>query len=210
MLGVPPQLFYNFFVTEILGIRPKFKDVLFQSLETLQLSGVCFDQFESQFGQAFNMMNLRTLQLRNCIGSLHLLKSLVGEDATLRLTSLELAIDLATGFSPGYPRNQQVEIMCDVLDSLKELENLFLLLVQPIEWYHIINAIARHQSTLKRLVLHEKRSLDDETVDGGTPWQCAGELLFHGFSVSCIGTSGPISEMVRPDISPCCALLTLL
>ena len=95
------------------------------------------------------------------------------------------------------------------MDSFKGLEDLFLLLTQPLEWYLIANSIVNHQSTLKRLILHERDTPKGEIADGGIPWHNSGELLFHDSRLSCFGTSGPISEMVRSGSYIDSPLLTL-
>lgn len=93
------------------------------------------------------------------------------------------------------------EVIVRFLASFQGLEDLFLLLTKPLEWHLIANSIVNHQSTLKRLVLHDRDRPENEVVDGGIPWQNSEELLSHSPRLSCFGTSGPVSEMVRS--SPC-------
>lgn len=83
----------NFLATEVLGIESDWNEVLFQTLETLQLVGVAFAPFANEFVHSFNMMNLSTLQLRNCPSSLELLGALLEQGVTLKLKSFELVID---------------------------------------------------------------------------------------------------------------------
>jgi hypothetical protein len=196
-LGGSPPRPVNFFATTILGIQPNQENVLFQSLETLLFSGVAFSPFENELSHSFNMMNLSTLQLRNCPGSLELLGALLEQGVTLKLKSFELAIDLLHSYQ--YSAKMQAEVIRRFLNSFQGLEDLFLLLTQPPKWYLIVDSIMNHQSTLKRLVVHERKTLRRLAVDGGVPWHNSGELLFHESKLSCFGTSGPISAMVSFD-----------
>ena len=199
----------NFFATRVVGIESDQNKVLFQSLKTLLLVGVAFAPFEYEFGHSFNMMNLSTLQLRNCPSSLELLGALLEQGITPKLKSFELIIDWDCLHHYSNFDEVQTEVIFRFLASFQGLEDLFLLLTQPLEWYLIANSIAHHQSTLKRLVLHERIISNGEVVDGGIPWYNSGELLFHDSRLSCFGTSGPISEMVRPGPCMDSALLTL-
>lgn len=198
-LGGSPPRPDNFFATNILGIQPNLENVLFESLETLLLTGVAFSPFENEFAHAFNMMNLSTLQLRNCPASLELLGTLLNQGVTLKLKSFELAIDRDCLHHYGDFNEVDTEVIFRFLDSFQGLEDLFLLLTQPLEWYFIANSIVNHQSTLKRLVVHERDTRKSVVVDGGIPWHNSKELLFHKSKLSCFGTSGPISEMVSFD-----------
>lgn len=195
-LGGRPPRPDNFFATRVLGIQPEDKKILFQSLETLLLAGAAFSPFENEMAHSFNMMNLSSLQLRNCPGSLELLASLLEQGVTLKLTTFELAIDWDCLHHYGDFVEANSEVIFLFLASLHGLEDLFLLLTQPLEWYLIANSIAKHQPTLKRLVLHERDTPNGAVVDGAIPWHNSGELLFHESKLSCFGTGGPISEMV--------------
>ena len=189
----------NFFATRVLGIEPAGIKVLFQSLETLLLVGVNFAPFANEFVHSFNMLNLSTLQLRNCPSSLELLGALLEEGVTLKLKSFELVIDWDCLHNYRYRVYEQAltEVIVRFLASFQGLEDLFLLLTQPLKWHFIANSIANHQSTLKRLVLHDRDRPNNDVVDGGIPWQNSGELLSHNPWLSCFGTSGPVSKMVR-------------
>jgi len=198
-LGGSPPRPDNFFATSILGIQPDQDSVLFQSLETLLLTGVAFSPFENELGHSFNMMNLSTLQLRNCPASLELLETLLEQGITLKLKSFELAIDWDCLHHYQDFDEARTEVIFRFLDSFQGLEDLFLLLTQPLEWYLIVNSIGNHRSTLKRLVVHERDTPKGAVVDGGIPWHNSGELLFHESKLSCFGTGGLISEMVSFD-----------
>ncbi|KFY03358.1 hypothetical protein V490_00205, partial [Pseudogymnoascus sp. VKM F-3557] len=204
----------NFFATEVLGIESDRNEVLFQSLETLQLVGVAFAPFANEFGHSFNMMNLSTLQLRNCPSSLGLLGALLEQGVTLKLKSFELVIDwdcLHNYRYRVYDEQAQTDVIVRFLASFQGLEDLFLLLTKPLEWHLIANSIVNHQSTLKRLVLHDRDRPENEVVDGGIPWQNSGELLSHNPRLSCFGTSGPVSKMesafAQLPVKPKCRIL---
>ncbi|KFY47342.1 hypothetical protein V494_00025 [Pseudogymnoascus sp. VKM F-4513 (FW-928)] len=204
----------NFFATRVLGIEPAGIKVLFQSLETLLLVGVNFAPFANEFVHSFNMLNLSTLQLRNCPSSLELLGALLEEGVTLKLKSFELVIDWDCLHNYRYRVYEQAltEVIVRFLASFQGLEDLFLLLTQPLEWHSIANSIANHQSTLKRLVLHDRDTPNNDVVDGGIPWQNSEELLSHSPRLSCFGTSGPVSKMesafAQLPVKPKCRILT--
>lgn len=195
--GFPPHV-DNFFATSILGIEPEQENILFQSLETLRLTGVAFSPFENEFSYCLNMMNLSTLQLRNCPASLELLEALLNSGITLKLKSFELAIDWDCLHYYGDFNTAQAKVIFRFLESFEGLEDLFLLLTTTINWYLIGNSIANHQSTLKRLVVHERDTPKGTVVDGGIPCQNSG-LLFCAPNMTCFGTSGPISGLVSSD-----------
>ncbi|KFY04005.1 hypothetical protein V490_00029 [Pseudogymnoascus sp. VKM F-3557] len=184
---------------------------MFQSLETLLLVGVAFSPFGNEFGHSFNMMNLSTLQLRNCPSSLELLGALLEQGITPKLKSFELVIDWDCLHHYTDFEEEQTEVIFRFLVSFKGLEDLFLLLTQPLEWYLIANSIVNHQSTVKRLILHERDTPKGKIADGGIPWHNSGELLFHDSRLSCFGTSGPISEMessfAQLAVKPRCQIL---
>ena len=190
----------NFFASRVLGIESDRIKVLFQSLETLLLVGVNFAPFASEFGHSFNMLNLSTLQLRNCPSSPELLGALIEQGVTLKLKSFELVIDwdcLHSYTYRVYDEQALTEVVVRFLASFQGLEDVFLLLTKPLEWHLIANSIVNHQSTLKRLVLHDRDRPKNDVVDGDIPWQNSGEFLSHNIRLSCFGTSGPVSKMVR-------------
>jgi hypothetical protein len=198
--GFPPRP-DNFFATSILGVQPDQEIVLFQSLEALQLTGVAFSPFEKELSHSFNTMNLTTLQLRNCPASFELLGAILEQGITMKVKSFELAIDWECLHHYQDFVGGQEDVVYRFLDYFQGLEDLFLLLTQPIEWYLVANSIVNHQTTLKRLVVHERKSPEGGaiSVDGGIPWDNSGELLFHESKLRCFGTGGPISEMVSFD-----------
>ncbi|KFY02907.1 hypothetical protein V490_00369 [Pseudogymnoascus sp. VKM F-3557] len=178
------------------------------------VSSVNFAPFANEFGHSFNMLNLSTLQLRNCPSSPELLGALLEQGVTLKLKSFELVIDwdcLHNYRYRVYDKQALTEVIVRFLASLQGLEDLFLLLTKPLEWHLIANSIVNHQSTLKRLVLHDRDRPKNDVVDGGIPWQNSGELLFHNPRLSCFGTSGPVSEMesafAQLPVKPKCRIL---
>ena len=129
--GFPPRP-DNFFGTRILKIQPGEETILFQSLDTLLLAGVAFSPFETELVHPFNMMNLSSLQLRNCPASLGVLATLLNQGVNLKLRSFELAIDWVCLHYYGDFNQAHSEVIFRFLDSLHGLEDLFLLLTQPL------------------------------------------------------------------------------
>ncbi|OBT45574.1 hypothetical protein VE00_03492 [Pseudogymnoascus sp. WSF 3629] len=98
----------------------------------------------------------RQKKLRNCPSSLELLGDLLEQGVTLKLKSFELVIDWDCRHHYGDLDEVPTEVIVRFLASFQGLENLFLLLAQPLKWHLIANNIVNHQSTLKRLVLHDR------------------------------------------------------
>lgn len=174
----------NFFATEVLGIHQDHKDPLFPSLKTLILSGYRFDTFEEAYFNAFNMSNLRTLQLRNCIASQELLGAISRQTITLNLKSLELTIDGTCYHQFPCSVASAARSIADFLNCFQGLEDLFLLLPLYLEWDVIASGIMNHRSTLKRFVVHERVIINDDGDDDIFPQGiqvCDGRILWYPF-----------------------------
>jgi hypothetical protein len=78
-------------------------------------------------------MNLTTLQLRNCPASPELLGTVLEQGITLKLKSFELVIDWNCLYHYQAFDKAQAEVILWFLDSFQGLEDLFLLLAQPLE-----------------------------------------------------------------------------
>lgn len=89
-------------------------------------------------------MNLSKLQLRNCPGSLDLLRTLVDNDQRVKLKSFEVTV----GYEclQDFHDNHDIEgtTTASFLDSFKGPEDLFLLLSTAAEWHLLLNSIANH------------------------------------------------------------------
>jgi alpha-L-rhamnosidase len=80
---------------------------------------------ENELVHAFNIINLRTLQLRNCPSSLELFGSIINRDITVKLKSFELAIDFDNVHHYGASKEMYTEVVFRFLASFQGLEDLF-------------------------------------------------------------------------------------
>lgn len=106
----------NFFAQNVLNISLRDNGVHFQSLKYLHLSGVSLCHVEAQMLHSFNIESIKSLELRNCPGSLDLLQQALTPRETLKLRELELSLDINSLQSPAHVRSTQ--IICEFIQHV--------------------------------------------------------------------------------------------
>ncbi len=140
----------------------------FQLLNRLSLTAFAFEESTEGFNQAFNVENLQSLTLRNCVGILTFLRTIVDQGAVMRLKSLEIM------FEDDAVENDDVleSALIKFLQSFQGLEHFYLTLrdalMTPNHWHsYYWDGILHHSSTLRNLVYHGRmRDPSDHT----NPW----------------------------------------
>jgi hypothetical protein len=190
--GIKPD---NFFAQGVLGVQYGEKTKLLPSLHTLALSGVSFQSMEVEMTYALNVVRLHTLKLWNCPGSLGLLQVIIDSGQVVRLKSLELT---SCCFSYRHePVDRAAEIVAGFLRGFQGLEDIYLMLPQPIDWGLVVHGLLSHQSTLKRLITHDLvEPAFAIFTDGDIPWTDQCGRLFQGRSLACFGTCMQLPVLV--------------
>lgn len=190
----------NFFARDILHIHSRNENPIFPSLTTLELGAVSFVSAAPEMIHAFNMHNLTRLNLWNCPFSLFLLNKIVDTAQTPRLKSFELAVDIDCVHSHLGLEGQMELPIARFLCAFDGLEDLSIMLPQPLAWDIIIRAVWHHRITLTRLTLHDRDidSDEDSIIDGDIPWSEQRQTLHRDTRLSYIGTSGTLPQLVRP------------
>ncbi len=167
----------NFFAREILKIE---RGGMFPFLESLSFCAVSFKSAVPEMISALNIRALRSLKLWNCPGMFELLNEIATSDQVMRLTCFELAADFGHSYNGGdelFGFFKYQDSMEKFLQKCQGLEDLCLL--YPAGINELADSIARHHSTLKRLVLHER---DIDPVENSPRFGrlCDGEIAWHG------------------------------
>ena len=110
----------NWFARD-LKLKPGEHSVLFLSLRKLSLSGITFTHGIEEIVSAFNFFNLRSLKLRDCLGTNPLLELLASPSQPMRLTSFEL------NFTGHWIEQYELMPLARFLQSFAGLEDLFTL-----------------------------------------------------------------------------------
>jgi hypothetical protein len=190
----------NFFARDVLQLYNGDERVIFPSLTGLDVSAVLFAGAELEMAHAFHMRNLSRLKLWNCPSSLILLNKIVDRAQTPRLISFELTLGLEA-FQSHLEVKGEVELhIARFLRSFHGLEDLSIMLLQPIAWDIVLRAIWHHRITLRRLTIHDRDidSDEDSIVDGDVPWNDQRLVLYRDTRLSYIGTSGSPPQLVSP------------
>lgn len=192
---LPPN---NFSATNVLNMRNGQPGSSFPSLTSLSLSHVSFESVSSEIVCALNMDQLRSLKLRYCPDEWILLEQIMSSGCSIRLTSLELVIQLRPYF------DDEAEILTRFLASFETLVDLFLSLPECEGWDGISESLYRsHQPNLRRLIIHDRVLFDD---DDGDYFECDGSLeenakfmmsLLRSSNLECIGITYHPPDMVR-------------
>ena len=115
----------------------------------------------------------------------------------IRLTSFELVDDADANF-------HDIDLyLVDFLTSLVGLKDLYLLVPGPAEWHSIGLGITSHESSLTRLVIHD-RTIDiaepsprfEEVCDGSVSWHPPIAFVISKLGLDCLGISGDSDFLV--------------
>ena len=186
---------------DILGLKAGLQQALFPSLIKLVLSGLSFNSTLVKMACALNFSGLRTLTLRNCPGTHAMLEDTAKSSQAIRLTSLELALDVNVG------GQEDVVVVSQFLGSFTGLENLFILINEPnsddgVEEFW--DSVRCHASTLHRLMVHERGVNLDQDSDGfedpcdnDIRWGASASHLFQESKIDSIGICYIPSRLVR-------------
>ncbi|KAL5339041.1 hypothetical protein BJX70DRAFT_388140 [Aspergillus crustosus] len=156
----------NFFSQVVLNVHPQVLKVIFPSLENLHLSAVSFCHTGMGMAYAFNIERLRSL-MRKCPGSLDWLRMILTlENASMHIT----------------------ETICNFIHQLSGLENLYLMLPEPIDWNTLADRLSSHRH-LTRFVMHNLVDRGGQNlIDGDIPWPVQLEHMLQN-PLSCFGYS---------------------
>ncbi|KAM0116122.1 hypothetical protein ACP6JC_007288 [Aspergillus fumigatus] len=189
----------NFFAQNVLNISPRDNGVHFQSLKYLHLSGVSLCHVEAQMLHSFNIESIKSLELRNCPGSLDLLQQALTPRKTLKLRELELSLDINSLQRPAHVRSTQ--IICEFIQHVNHLEVLHLMLPEPFDWDSLAFTISTC-TCLKSLVTHHLIDRGGQNlIDGGIPWPSYLGDVLQAKELTCFGSSTPPDELVRASAS---------
>ncbi|KAJ5194676.1 uncharacterized protein N7498_008114 [Penicillium cinerascens] len=122
----------NFFSQKVLNVHPRDQNVIFVSLENLQLSAVSFYHTGIEMAYAYNIESLKTLKLRNCPGSLDWLRMILDSVKPMKLRSLKLTVGLNSLDRDAYMHI--TDTTCNFIHHNSGLESLYLMLREPIDW----------------------------------------------------------------------------
>ena len=187
----------NFFATDVLRVFPGEKRVVLPHLSVLSLSKVSFQAAAKEMQHALNITHLSSLKLQNCGYSLALLDTIVGGNHKMRLRSFELVIDKKANTFQGARKKRHDVSISAFLDSFRGLEDLYLMITDPIDWGLISKSISNHTSTLDRLITHGSQHGVFLAAHDPAILSC-NELndLYQGTNLTCIGTSSISPESV--------------
>lgn len=181
----------NFFVREILGLSRGELNRMLACLRYLSLYNVSFDSAVPETLYALNFSELRVLKLWNCPFSYQLLEAITKSNLAIRLTSFEIvanADDVIRDLSVGVQ---------DFLERFEGLKDVYLML-RTTQWTNIAEGILHHKSTLKRLVVHERKLYSNEVErDGGILWPKELEIVLQETSLECFGICDVFKYLVR-------------
>lgn len=183
----------NFFAQRVLNVQPGDQRIVFPSLKSLHLSAVSFYHTGMEMIYAFNIEHLKSLKLRNCPGSLDWLQLIFDYGKTMKLKSLELALNRSSRQRGAFTLT--TETISKFIQHVYGLESLYLMLPEPIDWTTLTDRISSH-CNLKRFVMHHLVDTGGhEFIDGDIPWSFRLEHILQGRQLTCFGTSmlpGPL------------------
>ncbi|PWY74592.1 hypothetical protein BO94DRAFT_524537 [Aspergillus sclerotioniger CBS 115572] len=205
----PARVPDNFFSQRVLNIHPGDQKVIFSSLENLHLSAVSFEHTDMEMAYAFNVEHLKSLKLRNCPGSLDWLRRLLNSGKPMKLKSLELSLDLGSLQKDAYM--YITETICDFIVHASDLNCLYLMLPEPIDWTALTERLSSHRH-LKRFVMHNLVDRGGQNlIDGDIPWPLHLEHIIQGKQLACFGSSIPprnlATHLQRMKPRPSCKLV---
>lgn len=187
----------NFFSERVLNIHPGDQKALFWSLENLHLSAVSFDYAAMEMAHAFNIERLRSLNLRNCPGSLCWLQMILNSGKPMKLKSLELTLDINS--LPRDSHTHITETISNFIHHVSDLECLYLMLPEPIDWTILTDRLSSHYH-LRRFVVHHLVDRGGQNViDGDISWPLNLEHILQGKQLTCFGSSIPPEKLVCID-----------
>lgn len=187
----------NFFSKSVLNVHPGDETVVFSSLENLDLSAVSFDHTGMEMAYAFNIERLKSLRLRNCPASLDWLRMILNSGKPMNLRSLELVLDLNSLRRDAH--THITETLCNFIHHVSDLESLYLMLPEPIDWTSLTDRLSNHRH-LKRFVMHHLVDRGgQDLIDGGIPWPLQLEHILQERPLTCFGSSIPPGELVCID-----------
>lgn len=179
---------------EVFSKFPGEAKLILPHLSSLSLSEVSFQAAAEEMRSVLNITRLSSLKLRNCRYSLDLLDTIVRGAQTLRLRSFELVIDIGADKFQG-DREENDVCISTFVDSFRGLEDLYLLITDPIDWGLISRSISQHVSTLNRLITHRRQY----GMGRESPILWCNDLknLYQAANLTCIGTDSKPSNLVR-------------
>ena len=186
----------NYFVYK--HLKPDEQCVFFSSLRKLSLSGITFVHGMNDILFAFNFSQLRSLKLRDCLGTNELLKALASSSQALRLISFEL------NFTGIYIEQRDLMPLVRFLLSFEGLKDLYILFPAHAhlieEYWH---SITHHMSTLERVVHHLGTTDNPEYVPSGDGHGLVGALLARA-NLECLGICFLPDELVSKQLLSAC------
>lgn len=184
----------NFFAQRVLDVQPGDERILLGSLEHLHLSAVSFRHQGMEMANAFNVENLKSLQLRNCPGSLEWLQLILDSGKTMRLKSFEFALDRSS--LGRFAFAHITETVGKFVEYLCKLECLFLMLPQPVDWTTLTEKLL-NKHNLECLVMHHLGGRGgNEFIDGDMRWPHPLEQILPRGSLTYFGTSMSPEQLV--------------
>lgn len=190
----------NFFATFVLGLKRGTRRSILPSLDALSLSAVSFRTRAVEMVTALNVERLRSLRLRNCPWTPTWLRAIMDSVQALRLKQLELVwipshVDPDDVFHDPLTENLS-DIVAQFLQRLEGLEDLYLMLPEPLRWDVITSAIMQHRTTLRRLITHNLVGIHGDFFDGDLVDTAAFPALYRSVPILCFGTCIQLPALV--------------
>lgn len=148
---------------------------------------------------AFNINHLKSLELRNCPGTLSWLRTILNHEDPTNLKSLELAFDLHSCRRDEYMHI--TETACDFIQHVSGLESLFLMLPEPFNWTPVAERLSGHNHLRGFAMQHLVDRGGQRLVDGELSWPLPLERILQGNQLTCFGSSIPPGKLVCLPLS---------
>ena len=187
----------NFFASCILGVAPQGRRLFFPNLRILSFLCVSFETMAAELACALNLAHLHTLTLWNCQSSIEALEQVARSNSPVRLTSLELSLshdEVDLSLESNYSKLHYF------LTRFQGLVNLYLRLPGPANWSLIGKGVANHRTTLKRLVMAERKLKPNDfdfECDGDINWTSPVRSMILSLNLQCLGISNELDYLVR-------------
>ncbi|KAF2193539.1 hypothetical protein K469DRAFT_691105 [Zopfia rhizophila CBS 207.26] len=146
----------KFFAHYILGLPMVATNPSFSNLQVLSLTAVSFEDTAELMASAFNFGGLCSLTLRLCPGWDKLLDQITRSENTTALKEFEIQTNIE------YDGDEPDRIVSCFLTSFEGLEKLAVEMGSPSETVSIWRSAARHESTLKRFIHHQRDICTDD------------------------------------------------
>ncbi|KAM0801053.1 hypothetical protein BDR22DRAFT_962536 [Usnea florida] len=137
----------NFLAWKVLHLQPRTDLVVFPTLTELSLSHISFEGAITELISAFNVDMLRSLKLESCGWCPEFLLALADSPKRMRLKVFHLSMS---------DWKEELRPIETFLEAFAGLEELGLLIEDPLATPKYWNAVLNHKSTLKYFVYHEK------------------------------------------------------